>query len=79
MPEQLPSLSLSYETYLGGIPDDLDLRPGLLAAASPYIGCIRDVLVRYALVLTGPQVFSQCYRLRYEGRTVQWMYFFLFL
>ena len=46
-PEELPSLGLTYTAYLGGVPEDLDDLPSadkMVAARSPYIGCIRDVL-----------------------------------
>ena len=43
--EQLPLLNQRYNVYLGGVPDNLAIASGASQTKSPFIGCIRDVLI----------------------------------
>jgi hypothetical protein len=35
----------SYETFLGGIPDDMEIISGAAAHKGPFIGCVRDLVL----------------------------------
>lgn len=43
--EQLPLLNQRYHVFLGGIPTETPMVNGASPTKSPFIGCIRDVLV----------------------------------
>ena len=45
-PDEFPHLDLDYTFFFGGVSEDVALVPGSLAANSPYIGCMRDILIR---------------------------------
>ncbi len=43
--EKRPQLDDAYNAYFGGLSDNVTLVPGSVAVDTPYIGCIRDILV----------------------------------
>ena len=43
--EELPLMTSSYQSFIGGIPQDIPMPNGATASVKPFIGCVRDVLV----------------------------------
>ena len=43
--EELPLMTTSYQSFIGGIPQDIPMPNGASASLNPYIGCVRDVVV----------------------------------
>ena len=41
----LPNLNSGYNLYVGGVSDDVRVLEGSLAVNSPFVGCVRDVLI----------------------------------
>ena len=49
---ELPLMNLRYNVFLGGVPEETRLVSGSVASDAPFIGCIRDVLVKSPSVVT---------------------------
>lgn len=43
--ENLPLMTKSYQSFIGGMPQDIPFPNGAAASVNPFIGCVRDVLV----------------------------------
>ena len=43
-------LDVEYKFFVGGVADGLNVMPGSVATQSPYIGCVRDILLHSQLV-----------------------------
>lgn len=48
-PEQIPKLDERYNIFMGDVPGDINMIPDALPSNSPFIGCVRDVLVEQNL------------------------------
>ncbi|TRY60964.1 hypothetical protein TCAL_05712 [Tigriopus californicus] len=48
-PDQIPNLDERYNIYMGDVPGDINVIPDAIPSNSPFIGCIRDVLVEQNL------------------------------
>jgi len=49
---ELPLMNLRYNIFMGGVPEETRLVSGSVASDAPFIGCIRDVLVKSPSVVT---------------------------
>ena len=43
--EELPLMTTSYQSFIGGVPQDVAFPHDSTASTQPFIGCVRDVLV----------------------------------
>ena len=42
---ELPLMTASYQSFIGGVPQDVAFPHDSTASIRPFIGCVRDVLV----------------------------------
>ena len=46
----LPILNQRYHLFVGGVPAETQMAPGITFTTTPFIGCLRDVLIETEIV-----------------------------